>query len=119
ASFNGMNYLEFASDEYASIHLEHHFEGFFLNKIPFNRILKLREFVFAKAFLGRLSDKNNEAQWTFPDRLFAIQEPYYEVGFGIENILKISRIDFTWRLNYLDHPHVYSFLPKPSFQFRF
>jgi len=119
ASFNGMNYLEFASDEYASIHLEHHFEGFFLNKIPFNRILKLREFVFAKIFAGRLSDKNNEQQWAFPDRLFAIEEPYVEVGFGIENILKISRIDFTWRLNYLHHPEVYRFLPKPSFQFRF
>ncbi len=119
ASFNMMNYLEFAADEYVAIHLEHHFEGLFLNRIPGLRVLKLREFLLAKAFAGRLSDKNNEKYWAFPDRLHAIGEPYVEVGFGIENILKLGRIDFTWRLNYLDHPDTYRFLPKPSFQFRF
>ena len=119
ASFNMMNYLEFASDEYVSVHLEHHFEGLFLNRIPGVRVLKLREFILAKAFAGRLSDKNNEKYWAFPERLHAIEEPYFEVGFGIENILKLGRVDFTWRLNYLDHADTYRFLPKPSFQFRF
>ncbi len=119
ASFNMMNYLEFASDQYLTIHLEHHFEGLFLNRIPGIRVLKLREFLLAKAFAGRLSDENNGKYWTFPERLHAIEEPYVEVGFGIENILKLGRIDFTWRLNYLDHADTYRFLPKPSFQFRF
>ena len=119
ASFNMMNYLEFAADEYVVLHLEHHFEGLFLNRIPGIRKLKLREFLLAKTFMGNLSDKNNEFHWAFPQRLHAIEEPYVEVGFGIENILKLGRVDFTWRLNYLDHENVYRFLPKLSFQFRF
>ena len=119
ASFNMMNYLEFASDEYVAVHLEHHFEGLLLNYLPFNRILKLREFLIFKMYAGTLSDKNNQEQWKFPSRLYVIDDPYLEAGFGIENILKLARIDFTWRLNYLNHPDIYRFLPKPSFQFRF
>jgi len=119
ASFNMMNYLEFASDQYVAVHLEHHFEGLFLNRIPGVRLLKLREFLLVKAFAGKLSDENNGKYWVFPERLHAIEEPYLELGFGIENILKLGRIDFTWRMNYLDHEDVYRFLPKPSFQFRF
>lgn len=122
ASFNMMNYLEFASDEYVALHLEHHFEGLFFNKIPGVRKLKLRELVFGKVFAGRLSAKNDPARdgrWQFPERLHPIQEPYVEIGFGIENIIKLGRVDFTWRLNYLDHEDTYRFLPKPSFQFRF
>lgn len=119
ASFNMMNYLEFASDKYIALHVEHHFEGLFFNRIPGVRKLKLREFLLARMFAGDLSDKNNQKFWAFPERMHAINEPYLEVGFGIENILKLGRIDFTWRLNYLDHNNTYSFLPKPSFQFRF
>ncbi len=119
ASFNMMNYLEFASDEYVALHVEHHFEGLLLNKMPFNRILKLREILLFKMYAGRLSPENNQGRWLFPGRLYAIDEPYLEAGFGIENILKLGRIDFTWRLNYHNHPDVYRFLPKPSFQFRF
>ena len=119
ASFNMMNYLEFASDEYVAVHLEHHFDGLFLNMIPFNRYLKLREFILFKMYAGKLSDKNNQDQWRFPDRLYELDEPYMEAGFGIENIIKLARVDFTWRLNYLNHTDIYRFLPKPSFQFRF
>ena len=45
--------------------------------------------------------------------------PYAEVGFGIENILKIARIDFTWRINYMDNSDALQFIVKPSFYFRF
>lgn len=119
ASFNMMNYMEFATDEYVAVHLEHHFEGLLFNLIPFNRFLKLREFLLFKMYAGRISDENNEARWRFPERMNVLDEPYLEAGFGIENIIKLGRVDFTWRLNYLDHPDIYRFLPKPSFQFRF
>ena len=118
-SFNMMNYMEFASDQYVALHLEHHFEGLIFNKIPWVRKLKLRLFVFGKVFAGKLSAENNEGTWRFPDTLFPIDEPYMEAGFGIENIIKFGRIDLTWRLNYLDHPDIYRVLPKPSFQIRF
>ena len=29
-----------------------------------------------------------------------------EVSVGIENIFKFLRVDYTWRLNYLDHPDI-------------
>ena len=39
---------------------------------------------------------------------FKQNTPYYEYGFGIENIglgnLRFFRIDFNWRGNYLDNP---------------
>ena len=44
-------------------------------------------------------------------------DPYVEVGYGIENILKIIRVDFVHRLNYLDRPDVDRFGVKVSFQF--
>jgi hypothetical protein len=119
AAFNMMNFLEFVGDEYVSIHLEHHFEGLIFNKIPLIRKLKLRSFVFGKAFIGKVSAKNDQATYLYPENLYSIREPYYEVGFGIENILKLGRVDFIWRLNYKDHPDTYDFLPKPSFQLRF
>ena len=118
-AFNMMNFMEFATDEYFACHLEHHFDGLFFNMFSFNKWTKFRELIFAKAYWGQLNEKNNAKSWAFPKNMQTLTEPYIEVGVGIENILKISRIDFSWRLNYLQHEDVYSFLPKPSFQLRF
>lgn len=118
-AFNLMNYMEFAADRYVALHLEHHFEGFFFNKIPGLRLLKLREFVFARAFYGSLTDTNANGPFALADGMTQMTHPYAEVGFGIENILKVARIDFTWRLTHLDGPNVLPFVVKPSFYFRF
>jgi hypothetical protein len=113
-SFNMMNYYEFASDQYASIWLEQHFQGFFLNRIPLIRVLEWREVMSAKVLFGSLSEKNREVM-SFPNdlhwlndenlgdksdfRIFGVK-PYIEAGMGIENILKLFRIEATWRLSY-------------------
>ena len=118
-AFNGMNYYEFVSDEYASATLTHHFEGFFLNRIPLMRKLKWREVVGGKALIGRVSDKNRNLL-IFPDHLFSLNHgTYFEVTAGIENILKVFRIDGVWRLSYLDNPKAVPFSIKASFQFTF
>ena len=31
--------------------------------------------------------------------------PYMEISAGIDNILKCIRLDYVWRLNYLDVPY--------------
>lgn len=118
-SFNLMNYIEFISDRYVSLHLEHHFEGLLFNKIPGVRKLKLREFVFGKIYSGWLSDQNRNGEYMLPEAKTNMGYPYAEVGFGIENILKIARIDFTWRINYMDNSDALQFIVKPSFYFRF
>ena len=117
--FNLMNYLEFITDQYASLMLEQHFEGLLFNRIPLIKKLKWREFLFAKGYAGSLSDANNQRTFLFPAGVGPLGDPYAEAGFGIENIFKISRIDFSWRLNYQNRPDVYYFIVKPSFRFRF
>ncbi len=119
--FNLLNYLEFVTDQGFSIQAEHHFEGLLFNRLPLINKLKWREFIFGKMYYGTLTTANNQHNYLFPEITKTMNQPYYEVGFGIENIFKISRIDFTWRLNYLDKPGetVWYFIVKPSFYFKF
>ncbi len=116
-SYSMMNFLEFISDEYVSFVAEHHFYGFFLNKIPLVKKLKFREVVTFKGLYGGLSDENNPGITTGLLHLpadengnattFSLEDkPYMEVSFGLENIFKIFRVDLVQRLTYLDHPGV-------------
>lgn len=118
-AFNSMNYFEFANDQYASLTLSHHFDGFFLNKIPLMRKLKWREVVGAKGIVGSLSDKHKEIL-IFPTYLKSLNnKPYYEANIGVENIFKIFRVDAIWRLAYLNAPGAIPFTVKVSMQFTF
>ena len=49
-----MNYLEFVNDQYLQILIDHQLEGFSLNKIPYVRKLKLREFINFKILPGEV-----------------------------------------------------------------
>ncbi|MEO8760485.1 MAG: DUF5686 family protein, partial [Bacteroidia bacterium] len=118
-AFNLMNFLEYASDEYVAVHLEQHVEGLLLDRIPLVNKLKWRNFLFAKGYFGKLSAENAQSIYLFPQNLHAISKPYYEVGFGIENIFKIARIDFIWRLTDTHNANTYYFMIKPSFKFTF
>ncbi len=117
-SFNLMNYMEFVADQFASILLEHHFDGLIFNQIPLINKLKWRSFVFGKSYYGSLSDANRNSNYALPTLTKAFTIPYYEVGFGIENIFKIAKIDFVWRLTPGTGTYYY-FMVKPSFKFSF
>lgn len=104
-SFNTMNFLEFASDQYLSAWATHHFDGFFLNHIPLLRRLKWREVAGIKAVWGSMSEKN-QREIILPDYMYTLKYPFIEGSLGIENIFKVFRIDLVWRFNYLDHPNV-------------
>ncbi|WP_410522651.1 DUF5686 family protein [Pedobacter sp. KBW06] len=116
-SYNLMNFMEFMSDRYASVNIEHSFNGFFLNKIPLIKRLQLREIVAVKVLQGGLSigndPKKNADLYPFPvdkqgqEVSFSLgQTPYVEGSVGLSNIFKIFRVDLVRRFTYLDHPRV-------------
>ncbi len=117
-SYNLMNFLEFVSDHYASINIDHSFNGFFLNKIPLLNKLKLREIISFKAIYGGLRDENNPEKtntgiYKMPtyengmQRTYSLnKEPYMEGSIGLGNIFKLLRVDLVKRFNYLNNPEV-------------
>jgi hypothetical protein len=105
-AFNMMNYYEFASDQYLTLQVFHHFDGFFLNHIPLMRKLKWREVVTAKYLVGSIEEKNRTLL-LFPTTLTSLNRgPYYEVSAGVENIFRFFRIDVLWRLSYIDKDYI-------------
>jgi hypothetical protein len=118
-AYNMMNYYEFASDQYLSFNVEHHFEGYFLKKIPLIRKLKWREIAGYKTLYGSVNPQN-EQTLLFPSTLGALNHgPYSEADVGIENILKVIRIDALWRLTYLDRPNIARFSVMGTLQLIF
>ncbi len=122
-TFAQLNYYEFVADTYSTLHIEHHFNGKILSFIPLIKKLKLREVAFIRGAYGSLSDASKNInvenlKYSAPD-----QQVYYEYGFGIENIgfgnIRIFRVDFNWRGNYLDRPEASKFGIKAGFQFVF
>lgn len=116
--FTMMQSMEFVADEYVRFSLEHQLEGFIFNKIPLIKKLNLREIWGAKMFYGRLADQNNP--YLSPDVIrfdtnndglpmtyvMNASSPYWEGKVGIDNILRILRVEYVRRLNYLDQPNV-------------
>lgn len=106
--FTNMLENEFIADQQLALYIEHHFDGFFFNKIPLWRKLGLREIFETKMAVASL-DKNKVSFSDLPTGLNGLNGFYAEVGFGIENIAKFLRVDFNWRLTQLDNPNVKKF----------
>ncbi len=122
-TFAQLNYYEFVADTYTTLHLEHHFNGKILSFIPLIKKLKLREIAFIRGAYGTLSDASKAINVEGFKYSAPSEHIYYEYGFGIENIgfgnLRIFRVDFNWRGNYLDRPDISTFGIKAGFQVNF
>ncbi len=102
-----MNAMEFLNDEYVSWDLTYYLNGLLFNRIPLLKKLEWREILSFRGMYGGLSDKNNpehsEGLFLFPEGSHTLgSRPYMEAGFGIENVFKVFRFDYTWRLTYRD-----------------
>ena len=124
-TYNLMDFAEFSSDEYLSFRVRHSFEGLIMNRFPLMKKLKLRLVANANILWGSIRqenldiipveiDDNGETEYPFN---WLGKTPYVELGYGIENILKVGRVDFFHRLTYTDSPGVNNFGVKISFQF--
>ncbi len=119
-TFPNLDFYEFVTDTYATLHLEHNFNGRLFSRIPLIRKWNLREIVGFRAAWGELSDEN--ILLSSPTNI-PLQAPtdqiYYEYSFGIGNIFKIFRIDFNFRGNYLEDPAARDFSIRGTFGFSF
>lgn len=111
-SFSLLNPMEFITDSYAEWHFTYFANGTIFNYIPFFRKLKLREVFSFRGVFGHLSKDNNPE---YNPQLYRIPElvktypmtakPYMEAGVGVDNIFKMFRLEYVWRLSYLDLPN--------------
>ena len=122
--FNTMNRAEFVSDRYASLRYAHSFEGFFLNRIPLLRRLDWRLITSANVLYGGVRAENRVSQPLDQEsapifRHLNDRTPFAEVGYGVENIFRLIRVEAYHRLTYLDHPSVRRFAIKVGLQVKF
>jgi len=129
-SYNMMNFLEFVTDQYTSLLIDHNFNGFFFNKIPFTKHLNIREIVTCKVLYGNVTKTNDPGQQSDLFR-FPVQPngtpvtyslgktPYIEGSIGIGNIFKLLRIDLVRRFTYLDNPNVSKYGIRARFRLDF
>jgi hypothetical protein len=117
-TFANLDYYEFVTNEYASLHLEHNFGGRLFSRIPWLRDFNLREIVGIRGIYGTISQENidlNASNLIYK----APEDVYYEYYVAVGNIFKVFRLDLSWRGNYLDVPDSRKFAVRGSFGFYF
>lgn len=104
-AFNLMNRYEYLHDQFAGINFEHNIGNGIFRYIPLMKKLKFRQFYGAKALWGKLSETNRAYNMP-PGSTYLFQSlngnTYLEVGTGVDNIFKLLRFEFIWRV--LPHP---------------
>lgn len=111
--FNLLSPMEFVTDSYVVFDFTYWANGAILNYVPYLKKLKLREVFAFRGVWGDLSDKNNPQynKWLpqFPVGTNPVEmksTPYMEISAGLDNVFRILRIDYVWRLSYRDTPGV-------------
>lgn len=118
-TFSNLDFYEFVTDEYLTLHLEHNFNGRIFSRIPFLKKLNWREIIGFRGVVGDISDENRAINASGLPYNAPNKEAYYEYSFGIANIFKVFRIDFNFRGNYLDNPDARKFGVTGAFGFYF
>ncbi len=95
-AFNMMNRWEFVHDKYAGVNIEHIIGNGIFRMFP---KLRFRQFWTAKALWGSLSPENKAFNFKQGHSFQTLDgRTYLELGTGVDNIFKVFRIDFIWRV---------------------
>ena len=116
-TFETMTPMEFVMDQHLTWDVVYYMNGLIFNRIPLINNLKLREVLYCRGTWGSLSNQNNPTIdtsgniFSYPtDRSKAtgtiMDEPFVEVGAGIENIFKLMSINWFKRMTYKNSPDV-------------
>lgn len=98
-AFNLMNRFEFISDRYTGFNVEHNIGNGLFRFIPLTRKLKFRQFWSIKGVVGGLTKANEDLNFIGTHSFQNLNDRMYiEAGTGVDNIFKVFRIDFIWRL---------------------
>ncbi|MCU0334564.1 MAG: DUF5686 and carboxypeptidase regulatory-like domain-containing protein [Chitinophagaceae bacterium] len=98
-AFNLMNRFEYINDRYAGLAIEHNFGSGLFRYLGLTRRMKLRQFWNIKTLWGGLSDANRQLNFVQGHPFSDLHgRTYAELGTGIDNILKVLRLDLVWRL---------------------
>lgn len=96
--FNLLNHMEYAADKYVNLHSELTLNGIILNQIPLVKHLNLREVFSFKMAYGGLSNSHRSVL-DYPVGLQPLNKPYFEMGAGFTNILRIFSLQSVWRID--------------------
>ena len=120
-TFPLLDFYDFVTDSYVSLHVEHNFNGRLFSRIPLLRDLDLREIVSARAVYGTISDSNQALNASNSNPVFFApdQEPYWSYSLGLGNIFRVFRLDFHFRGNYRSLPDARTFGVTGAFGFYF
>jgi len=98
-AFNLMNRFEFINDRYAGFAVEHNLGSGIFRWTGITRNLRWRQFWNVKTLWADLSEANRELNFVAGHPFTNLGgRAYIEAGTGIDNILKIFRLDLVWRL---------------------
>jgi hypothetical protein len=98
-AFNMMNRYEFIHDRYAGFNVEHNFGNGLFRFIGLTRKLKFRQFWTAKGLWGSLSEANRKLNFVGDYPFQSLDgKTYLELGTGVDNVFKVLRFDFIWRV---------------------
>jgi hypothetical protein len=107
-AFNTMNKYEYIHDKYAGLNLDYNIGNGIFRFFSLTRKLKFRQFFTAKTLWGGLSEANKTLNFKQGNTFQTLDgKTFMELGTGVDNILRVFRLDFVWRV--LPRP-----LPKVS-----
>lgn len=117
-TFDLLDFYEFVSDQYTSLHIEHNFNGRLFSRVPLIKKLNLREIIGVRGVIGSITDANIARNAS----TFIYQSPeqmYWEYHAGVGNIFKLIRIDFVFRGSHRYLPGATKFGIKGGILFEF